>query len=122
MKKILYKFDRRQLILQSNLKYEVKLTDWKTNKLPVLIILNGLEIRKKENEYIRDETYKLVTGIFANKQNEVLSSILLQEDTRILLLIDNRLSTDNGKKIVKNVWLVLSYLEVTRKNVILLTT
>ena len=103
MKKILYKFDRQKLILQSNLKYEVKLTDGKTNKLLVLLILNVLEIHKEENEYIQDEIYKFVTGIFSNKQDQVLSSVLLQEDMQILLLIDNRISTDNGKKIVNNV-------------------
>ena len=99
MKKTLFKFDRKKLILRGNAKYEVQCTDGKTKKIPVLIILNVLGIGKNENEFIRDEIYKFVSGIFSNKQDEVLSSILLREDTRILLLIDDKISNEKGKKI-----------------------
>ena len=99
LKKVLFKFDRKRIILQANSKYDIQSTDKKTKKLPALILVTVLEIHKKENEHIRDEIYKFVTGIFSNKEDKVLTSVLVQEDTRVLILISDKVANEKGKKI-----------------------
>ena len=99
LKKVLFKFDRKRLHNQANKTFQYLTKEKTTKNLYTFQVLNVFNISANDHQYLRDEINKFVTRIFSDKEDSILSTILLQEDTRVLMIVNNELLHQSENKI-----------------------
>ena len=99
LKKVLFKFDRKGLHNQANKTFQYLTKENTTKNLYIFQVFNVFNICANDHQYLRDKIYKFVIRIFSGKEVSILSKILLQEDTRVLMIINNELLHQNENKI-----------------------
>ena len=99
LKKVLFKFDCKRLHNQANKTFQYLTKEKTTKNLYTFQVLNVFNISANDHQYLRDEINKFVTRIFSDKEDSILSKILLQENTRVLMIVNNELLHQSENKI-----------------------